>query len=110
MIMKIHPGLECHIENIGTNSEPIYSCKECYSSNDRLVKTESGAKFCLNEFDLLIICTGEIKVDTTYVENKYNCTNCSLFYISSYVKVYKRQICWYCLILYVRISLVGCSC
>ena len=92
MIMKIHPGLECHIENIGTNSEPIYSCKECYSSNDRLVKTESGAKFCLNEFDLLN-CTGEIKVDTIYVENKYNCTNCSNNYMPYYSHYYQREIC-----------------
>ena len=45
--MNDRPGLSnCYIENIGTASSPIYSCKYCKSYRDILVKTESGAKYC----------------------------------------------------------------
>jgi len=92
MIMKIHPGFECHTENIGTNSEPIYSCKECYNPNDKLVKAESGAKFCIEDYELLL-CTEEIYADTTYFVNKYNCKNCSNDFIPYYSHYYQREIC-----------------
>ena len=91
-LMKEHPGLNCYIENIGENPEqPIYSCKECYNYDDILVTTENGAKicsYCYNFYQCI-----EPNVDTTYIEDKYECTNCSQNYISYENKYYQRKKC-----------------
>ena len=102
--MNLHPGLSnCYVENIGSNSNPLYSCKYCYHVYDLLITTESGAKFCETPLDYnypwiespnyeLEGCT-EANADTTYINNNYNCTNCSIGYISYYSRFLKRKIC-----------------
>ena len=86
-----HLGLNCDFENIGKTNEPLYSCKNCYNQNDILVKTESGAKFCINVNEIEG-CT-EVNVSTIYINNKYDCTKCSQNYILYYSKFYDRYIC-----------------
>ena len=102
--MNLRPGLSnCYVENIGTKLNPIYSCKYCYRYYDLLIPTESGAKFCETPLNYeyswienpnyeLEGCT-EANADTTYLNNNYNCTNCSLGYISYYSRFFKRRIC-----------------
>ena len=92
--LNLHPGLSnCYIENIGESSNPIYSCKYCYYEyEDILVKTENGAKFCeFPEYELEG-CT-EATADTTYLNNNYNCSNCSLNYLPYFSKFFNRKIC-----------------
>ena len=88
-----HPGLNCEIENIGDDSQPLYSCKNCYNKNDILVRTESGAKFCDSNY-YTNGCT-EIIADTTYAKNNYICTNCSKNYILYVSQYYQKKICQY---------------
>ena len=102
--MNLRPGLDnCFVENIGTDLDPIYSCKFCYNAFDILIQTENGAKFCETPFNQLFPwldsvnyelegCT-EVNANTTYLNNIYNCTNCSLGYISYYSRFFKRKIC-----------------
>ena len=108
--MNEKPGLSnCYVENIGTESSPIYSCKFCYKRNDILIKTESGAKFCEtpnnegydkeNYFSTSVNyelegCT-EANANTKYLNNIYNCTNCSYGYIPYYSRYFQRKICQY---------------
>ena len=75
LIMKEHPGLDCYVENIGTYLDPIYSCKSCYNPYDNLMTTESGAKICVYDYDILI-CPS-VNVYTNYINNIYECTSCS---------------------------------
>ena len=101
---NLRPGLDnCYVENIGTDLDPIYSCKFCYNDFDILIKTENGSKFCETPFNVLNPwmyspnyelegCT-EANVDTTYLKNIYNCTNCSLGYIPYYSRFFQRKIC-----------------
>ena len=93
LAMKEYPGLNCEIEIIGTDIDPIYSCKKCNNENDKLVTTESGAKFCTNDYDING-CIG-VNVDTNYIKNKYDCTNCSYYYILYNSKYYQSNICQY---------------
>ena len=84
-----HSGLNCDFENIGKPNEPLYSCKNCYNQDDILVKSESGAKFCINSYEIEG-CT-EANVKTDYITNIYDCTKCSQNYIL--YKLYDRNIC-----------------
>ena len=86
-----YSGLNCEFENIGTTSQPLYSCIRCNNQNDIIVTTESGVKFCTSDEELKG-CT-EANVDTTYIKNKYDCTKCSLDYILYNSKFYGRNIC-----------------
>ena len=105
--MNDKPGLSnCYVENIGTDSSPIYSCKFCKKRGDILIKTESGAKFCQTPYKVdygyeyeyeedyykLEGCT-EANANTKYLNNIYNCTNCSYGYIPYYSRYFKRKIC-----------------
>ena len=94
IIMKEHPGLNCYIENIGKNPEqPIYSCKKCYNNYDILVTTENGTKICSSSYEFNGCI--EAKVDTTYIEDKYECTNCSKNYVLYENKFYQNKRCEY---------------
>ena len=82
----------CFYENIGTSSDPIYSCKKCYNKNNVLVTTENGAKFCSYPENGLENCK-EANANTSYINHIYNCTSCNLNHISYYSKFFNRKIC-----------------
>ena len=91
--LNIHPGLSnCNIENIGTIDNPIYSCKKCINNSNILITAENGAKFCEEPINELKGCL-KVKVDTSYTDNIYNCSECSSNYISYYSSFFKRKIC-----------------
>ena len=102
---KEKPGLSnCYTRNIGTKQNPKFSCYRCYSPFDLLVESESGINFCVTPFIYdyrfflenpvyeLEGCT-EAVVDTSYITDFYNCTDCEYGYISYYSKFFKRKIC-----------------
>ena len=89
--MNDYSGLNCNYENIGTSSEPLYSCNNCYNHDDILVKTDSGAKFCIN-YNKIEGCI-EVIVNTNYINNIYDCSNCSRNYILYKSNYYDRNIC-----------------
>ena len=91
--MNLRPGISnCYVENIGTKSNPIYSCKYCYNYDNILIKGENGAKFCEKPENELEGCT-EATADTSHLNNLYNCTNCIYGYIPYYSRFFKRKIC-----------------
>ena len=83
---------DCYLENIGSNFNPIYSCKKCYNNNNIFVYKENGAKICKEPIGELEGCK-EVYLDNSYVKNVYNCTECSLNYISYYNRFFNRKIC-----------------
>ena len=95
LIMNEHPGLECDVENVGTDSEPIYSCKRCYESYYILATTESKAKICVNGNYYNIYICDDVYVDTNYIKNNYYCLNCSYNGILYDSKYYNKKICQY---------------
>ena len=102
---KEKPGLSnCYTMNLGTKQNPLYSCYRCYSPFDLLVQSETGINFCVTPYDYefseylqnpvyeLEGCTQAI-VDTSYITNTYNCTDCQIGYIPYNSKFFKRKIC-----------------
>ena len=107
---------KCEYENIGTETNPIYSCKKClpnsyfsyyqyftnyefdfssdyendYVSNYIMVQ-EGNINFCVPYSDKEKFLSAT--VDTTYTINKYNCTSCSMNYVPYYSNYYERYIC-----------------
>ena len=91
--MNLRPGFSnCYVQNIGTYLNPIYSCYYCYNRNNLLVTSDTGAKFCAEKYGELEGCT-EAYADTTYLNNKYNCTFCDFGYISYYNIFFEKTIC-----------------
>ena len=82
----------CFLENIGTDSNPIYSCIECYSYKDILITAENGAKYCIKPINELDNCI-EADADTTYISSIFNCTSCPINYIPYYSRFFERKIC-----------------
>ena len=100
----------CIYENIGTETNPILSCKRCrpnyypnyeeyfnyYDSypfdfiyddidSDYIMMKEGNINICVypySEYDYCLSGT----VDTTYATNKYNCTTCLINHFSYYSK------------------------
>ncbi|MBO6243530.1 MAG: hypothetical protein J6O41_03055 [Clostridia bacterium] len=104
---KEKPGLSnCYTTNLGTKQNPKLSCYKCYSPFDLLVESESGINFCVTpyNYDYRFIlqnpvyelegCT-KATVDTNYITDTYNCTDCEYGYIPYVSKFYKRKICQY---------------
>ena len=90
---KLYPEISnCEIENIGTNENPIFSCKTCNNQSNILIKTESNRYFCSEPSGELEGCT-EAKADTYYLNTIYNCKQCSGFYTLYYSEFYKRNLC-----------------
>lgn len=86
----------CDFENIGTISSPIYSCTRCdyYRDNNYLlVNTENNIKYCVKKEELEIENCTEVDANTTYIQSKYNCVNCTKNFISYHSKFYERKIC-----------------
>ena len=111
----------CDYKNIGNKTNPIFSCKKCqqnyYDRNDEyyynyfnfyrynrpdqntnkynlefiLVK-EGNINFCVRKGSYLDYCLSAT-VDTTYINDKYNCTSCEINYFPYYSKFYERYIC-----------------
>ena len=92
--MNLRPGFSnCYFENIGTDSNPIYSCYSCYHYNNLLlVNSSTGAKFCTEKTGELKGCS-EVFADTTYLNNVYNCTYCDAGYISYYNIFFEKITC-----------------
>ena len=80
----------CEIENIGTESNPIYSCRKCLYDDYVLVSTKNGQKFCLEEEELEN-CT-EAYLDTKYVKNNYSCSNCIKNFLPYNSDYYEKKI------------------
>ena len=91
--MNIHPGIsKCQMINIGAYNNPRYSCDKCTYSFDLLITTESNAKFCEGKNGELNGCKIAY-ADTSYLNNIYNCTECSLGFISYYSNFFEKRIC-----------------
>lgn len=86
----------CIMENIGTETNPIYSCTKCiYDDEFLLVKTENDLKYCISKYylnDEIKYCT-EAYADITYPNIIYQCTKCSLNFLPFYSKFFERKIC-----------------
>jgi len=85
-----------NIINIGkdSNSKEILSCESCRNESDVLIKdVDTGAQFCSEPIGELEGCVVDAKADTSYSNILYNCTQCSLNYISFYSRYFKRRIC-----------------
>ena len=85
----IKDNYNCIIENIGTNTNPIYSCSKCYKDNYLLISSENNIKFCLYPQEELQYCK-EIIANTTYINPIYNCTSCLLNHIPYDSKFFER--------------------
>ena len=83
----------CVIENIGTNSNPIYSCVKCNIDNLLLIKSDNDIKYCIYKNTPEIKYCTESTVDTTYINTIYNCNKCSLNFIPYYSEFFGRYIC-----------------
>ena len=85
----------CDLENIGTNSNPIYSCSKCYSEEYyTLVSIENNVNLCIsNEQIQEIKHCSKANADTTYINPVYNCTNCLVNFLPYYSKFFERKIC-----------------
>jgi hypothetical protein len=85
----------CEVENLGTNSTPIYSCIRCYRSYQTLTKFENGVKRCISIENYYNDCNESI-ADSSHLQTVYNCTSCKgIHYLPFYSKYYQRQICQY---------------
>ena len=90
--LSLEGTLFCDFENIGTSLDPIYSCQTCNKKSYALVTTETGAKFCAYKEKGLENCQEAI-ANTTYANNFYNCTSCSVNYFPYYSVLHGRKIC-----------------
>ena len=91
--MNLRPGFDnCYVTNIGTNLNPIYSCKSCYNADYILATSDTGANFCVPKVGELEGCTSA-SVNTTYLYNVYNCTSCIDSYIPYYNIFFDKKIC-----------------
>ena len=83
----------CLLENIGTSSNPIYSCVECYNNSFLLVKNEDNIRYCkLKDEQEIKYCT-EANANTSFINTLYNCTKCSLNFLPFYSEFFGRSIC-----------------
>ena len=92
---KINYDINCNLENIGTKTNPIYSCKSCYDDKQILIQYENGVKECFYHFELPDedeICI-EGKATSEYIKPLYNCTTCLYGFIPVYSKFFQRIIC-----------------
>ena len=90
-----YENYNCIVENIGTITNPIYSCSKCY--NDQyylLVSTENNINYCIykEEKEEIKYCL-EAKANTTYINTVYNCTSCTFNFLPYKSKFFERQIC-----------------
>ena len=83
----------CLAENIGTLSEPIFSCTNCYDDNYLLVTNENNIKYCVYKDNSEIRYCTKANTDTTYVNTIYNCTDCSNNFLSYNSEFFGRKIC-----------------
>ena len=89
----------CEYENIGTNKEPIYSCKACYNSNlyysytDYMLVKEGNISFCEEVNSLGLENCLEAEADTTYIRTKYNCKSCVINHLPYNSSFFGRVIC-----------------
>jgi hypothetical protein len=109
----------CVYENIGTEINPILSCKKCRPKNfyfyyneyfnyneffepfyfihddntsDYIMAKEGNVNICVYPELELENCLSAT-VDTTYATNKYNCTTCLINHLPYYSKFYESYIC-----------------
>ena len=117
--LELDKKMNCEYENIGNITNPIYSCTKCiqtyyyydyynryyydyhynessyyrneYSSNYIMVK-EGNISFCIRPDSNLDYCLSA-NANTTYVNTKYDCTNCIINHLPYESKFYERKIC-----------------
>jgi len=92
---KLNPddNYNCLAENIGTISEPIFSCTKCYNDNFLLVTNENNIKYCTYKDNEEIRYCSKANANTTYVNTVYNCTDCLNNFLSYNSKFFGRKIC-----------------
>ena len=83
----------CLIENIGTMSNPMYSCNKCYNETWILIKNDDNIKYCKYKNEPEIKHCTEAEADTKYVNTKYNCIKCSLNFLPYKSNFFERIIC-----------------
>ena len=88
----LEDNYNCIIENIGTNTNPIYSCSKCYKNSYLLISSENNIKFCIYPEEEIQYCK-EVNANTTYINSIYNCTSCSVNHIPYDSKFFERRIC-----------------
>ena len=84
----------CVSENLGTELNPLYSCKSCYYEDQILVTYENGIKDCIYfYYDNLLENCLEANANSFFVKPTYNCTSCKNNYTTFYNEFYQRIIC-----------------
>ena len=89
---SVDPEFNCVIKNIGNDSNPLYSCTECRNDNYLLVSIENNAKLCKLKEEELKYCN-ETNANTTYINDKYNCSSCLINFLPFYSRFFERKIC-----------------
>ena len=84
-------GINCKLENIGSESSPLYSCEAC-NNNQIMVTYENGAKVCIDKEEKLEGCI-EANATTEYENPIYHCNSCEFNYVPYYSKFFGRKIC-----------------
>ena len=84
---------QCKGDNIGTESNPIYTCHNC-TVDQALVSYDFGIKDCVykDSTPQLDNCL-EANASTKYYKTLYNCSACDTYSILYYSKFYQRNIC-----------------
>ena len=83
--------IQLFYKNIRNDSIPLYSCIECKNNNYLLVSIENDAKLWALKEKELEYCK-ETTANTTYINDKYNCTSCTLNYLPFYNRFYEEKI------------------
>ena len=120
--IKYDAKFNCEYENIGNETNPIFSCKKCrknfyfnddfnnynnyfnyyqydqpiqYLNNyysDYILVKEDNINFCVKKDSSLSHCLNAT-ADTTYAIDKYNCTSCEINYLPYYFEYFGSFIC-----------------
>ena len=86
----------CEYENIGNESNPIYSCKSClnqYYSTDYILVKEDNINFCVEKYSEGLEKCLEADADTTFIRTKYNCKSCIINHLPYNSSFFGRTIC-----------------
>jgi len=84
----------CDYENLGSETNPIYTCKKCNYDYLTLVTFKNGIKDCLySDEDISLENCIEANASTTYLYPVFSCTKCIDNYTPFYSEFYQKIIC-----------------
>ena len=87
---------DCILENLGSETNPLYSCSSCNNDNQILISYKNGVKECYYDFNLVHfdkMCIKQETTSTKYFKSLYNCTSCAYDFIPVYSKFYESIVC-----------------